>query len=159
PKLLRDRITLAKTNSPAIDAFVALKVDSGSLSTPGASMQGAVIAVAGTKKLGEFALKVQRPPRGELWTAITWVATILIPAAIAFWGTQLATTLAARRKENDEFRAYRFDQIQQINDFIENDIHPIMGVRDVQNPGRLVFDLLRGKKEMFSKIPEHQVRK
>jgi hypothetical protein len=160
PKQLHDRIVISKEKpSAVIDRFITIRLDSSSLSTPGASMQGAVIAMVGTKRLGEFALKVERPARDELWTAATWTATILIPALIAFWGNQLATSLAARRKEDDDFRAYRFEHVQQIIDFMENDVRPIIGSENVEHPGRLIFDLLRGKNEIFSKIPEHEVRR
>ena len=155
----RDRITLARTDPmAAIDRTIAIKIDSDSLLMPGASMAGSVIALADAKKVAEFTLKVERSPRAEIWTAITWVLTILIPAIIAFIATVAATKLNARLKENDDFRSYRYGQLQQITDFIENDLHPIIGDATIGNRGRLIFDLLQGKKEMLSKSPDRKVR-
>jgi hypothetical protein len=136
-----------------------MKIDTDALASPGASMQGQMIALTGTKRVADFSLKIELSPPPTRWTAMTWVLSVFIPALIAFLATQLATTLGARRKENDEFRAYRFGQMQQISEFIENDLHPIIGDTKIGNRGRLIFDLLQGKKEMLSKIPERRVNK
>ena len=116
------------------------------------------MALVGTKKMAEFALKVERSPRAEVWTAITWILTIIIPAVIAFVAAQTTTKLSARSKQNDEFRGYRFSQLQEITDFIEN-VRPIIGGQEFENKGKLIYDLLQGKRDMLSKIPESDVRK
>jgi hypothetical protein len=137
-KGLRDRITLAKDNSGAsIDRFVAIQADSNPLSTPGASMQGTVIALAGTKKVGESALKVERSPREESWTAITWVLSVLIPAGITFLIARAALKLDARWKEDSEFREFRLKIMSRIIEFLEK-VHAVIRSPQ-QHPGQTIF--------------------
>jgi hypothetical protein len=165
PASMKDRITLTRDKSGAeINRFVSIKVDPKSLTTPGTSMQGVVAALTGTKKGSEFALKVERSPRDEAWTALIWVLTILIPAAVTaavtYGGTRLATAITARRKQVDDFRTYRLDKMNEIIDFIENDLRPIIGDSGVQHPGRLIRDLLAGgRREFLAKMPEYEVNR
>jgi hypothetical protein len=155
----RDRIALTKADpSTVIDRIIAVRIDSDPLLSPAASMEGHVIALVDDKIASEFTLKVERSPRAEAWTALTWVLTILVPAVVAFVATQATTKLNARWKENDEFRGYRFGQLQQLSDLIENDLHPIIEDSKIENRGKLIFDVLQSKKEMLSKIPERRVR-
>jgi hypothetical protein len=160
PANLTEHLTLKKEKpGESISRYAAIKVDTSALSTPSATMQGNVVALVGGKKVGEFALKAERPPRDEAWTAATWMLTIVIPAVVTFGATRFATLFTARQKEIDDFRTYRLNNMQQITDFIDNDIRPIIGAPDVQHPGRLIFDLFSGKKEILSKIPDYQSRK
>jgi hypothetical protein len=149
----RDRITLTRDSPVApIDRLIAIKVDSAPISTPGASMQGGVIALEGAKKVAEFTLKVERSPRDESWTAITWVLSVLIPSIITFLIGQGVIKLGAQQKEKADFREYRLTNMTAINEFLTKVDRVIRSPQE--RPGQTVYALIL-ENNIFSKMPRH----
>jgi hypothetical protein len=154
---LHDRITLKRPDSAtAIDRFVTLRVDSGPLSTPGTSIQGTVVALFGTTKVGGFALRVERPPSGELATAITWVLSIFIPALITFLIGQAVVTLGVWQKEKTDFRDYRITNMTKIIEFFTSVDTVIRSPQD--HPGQSIYAFLVAR-DIFSKMPRREARR
>ena len=135
----RDRVDLPKDKPDVgIDKFVSIKIDPDLLSTPGASVQGNVVAIAGTRKLGEFALKVERLPQ-DLWTALTWVLSVLVPAIITLGVARGAIWLDARRKAAADFREFRLANMAEVIAFLKAvDVAIRSGL---EHPGQTVLEL------------------
>ena len=159
PTALRDRLTLSKT-ATAIDHLVAIKIPVEALSGPGSTMQGNVVALADGKKAGEFSVRVKRPPRAEVWTAITWVATILVPAAVTFLIGQVGAWLIARQKEEDDFLDYRRTSTVQIQNFLGR-VHALIRTHKEaaqDHPGWTVSGLIADF-QIFARMPRRHIRK
>ena len=156
-KDLSDRVTLTKPNSTtAIDRFVSIQIPTDQLSTPGATMQGNIVALARGKKVADFALKVERPAREELWTAITWVVTILIPAGITFLIGQFVVWLTALQTEQTGFSEYRRSSATIILEFLKKIDVVIRSAQE--HPGETVFALAI-QHSIFSRMPKGAARK
>ena len=152
---LQPRISLNKRNlaDPPIGRLVALQVDASSLSTAGASMQGSIVALAGNKKVAEAPLKVERSPRSEPFTAITWVFSILIPGVITYWFAQHSTKKAERRGAQAVFRAFRLENMATIQEYLDIVANVLRAEQD--HPGEQVLRLA-AQRELFSKMPARE---
>jgi hypothetical protein len=154
---LHDRITLKRHDSAtAIDRFVILRVDPDPLSTPGTSIQGTVVALFGTTKIGGFALKVERSPSGELATAITWVLSVFIPALITFLIGQAVVKVGVWQKEKTDFRDYRITNMTKIIEFITRVDTVIRSPQE--HPGQSIYTFLVDR-DIFSKMPRREARR
>jgi hypothetical protein len=148
------RIKITKAANP-IARDIAVKVDSNSLSTPGTSMQGTVVAATGTKKLAEFALKVEHPPREEIWTAGLWTLGVIIPAALTFGFGQLVVWLTSRQKQKSDFRDYRLANMTKLHEFFAN-VDTVIRASQ-QRPGETVYGLIVAN-DIFSKMTGPGIR-
>jgi len=150
------RITIKKDANANLGSFVVIKVDSQALSAPGTSILGTVVAQGGTKKLSEFALKVERPPREELWAAGLWTLGVIIPAGLTFGFGQLIVRLTALQKEKNDFRDYRLANITTIHEFFSKVDTVIRAPQ--QHPGETVYEFIVAN-GVFTKMTRRGVRK
>jgi hypothetical protein len=152
---LQPRISLSKRNptDPAIARLIALQVDTNPLSTAGAAMQGSIVALAANKKIAEAPLKVERSPRSELFTAITWVFSILIPGLLTYWFTQRSAKNTARRSAQDEFRTFRLGNMRKIREYLDV-VRTILGVEQ-DHPGEQVLKTA-AERDLFAKMPAQE---
>jgi hypothetical protein len=106
--------------------------------------------------VAEFALKVERSPHGDFFTAIQWFFGVLIPAAMTFAVGHGALKLNARLKEDDEFRAFRLQKMPAIIELFKRVDAVIRATQE--HPGTTVFELLI-ERDMFSRMPSKQAKR
>jgi hypothetical protein len=113
--------------------------------------------LAGNKKVTDFALKVERSPREEIFAAGLWTLGVIIPAAVTLGFGQILVWLTALQKAKNDFSDYRLKNIGLIHDFL-GAVNTTIRAEDVEHPGAEVYELILAR-GVFSQMTRRGIRR